>query len=592
MTDDRFDHELREFLAGRAASGPSPALVTRLQAVVLDDPQPAQRLVPRLGRGLFGLVAAVAAVLVWAVFAAQVGVTVPGQGGAGASMAPGVSPMVPHVLAPAGFFSPDAVADAERFLAAVADETAVEATLIVQAEPVGAQISTPDGWPERFDRDGNDERDIVTVVGIAPDGSIVCCLTEIGATAARAAADGYWNPQRQPTNLESDFEGATAEERDVALARFVQGITDLAPHVAAEEGVGRSSVASVVRLTLVLLPLLALVVVALRRRPAVVAGAGTAAAPGTLESVATTGGPDVFEMGDEAAPVAWPPETVDPGRDDRRWLWAALALLVGFVALTLVPALVAPVVGPRLDPSVDGQGMATIGIPYLPLACVGLAAAALAIYASRGQRRRRFGTVLGVLMVGVVGVSIVADARPDIGRVDRPWASWPDTLTVEHAAGGFSDQLIAPIEPGEPFALAMVVHNTSPVPMTILGLADIGTNLDFPPVARFVSLGWIDQSTTDGSIRFLSARPEDASTNWPITIPPGGRLGVVALGRGDECAEPRGTGSTLPLLRVPIAYRVLGVDRVAEVGLPALVVVAAASVCTVEIPGGTITYGP
>lgn len=594
MTDVRIERELRDLLTERAGAGPSPALVARLQAIPREPRRgwSGPSLLPRLGRGIFGLASAAAVVTALLILLAQGVVTFPSPDGAGASVAPGLVPTVPYVHAPTGFFTPDAVADAERTLAAVAAETGVEATLIVQTESAGSQLSTPEGWPERFDRDRNDERDILALVGIAPDGSIVCCLTAIGAQAAQAAAEGYWMPRSQPTNLEADLVGTTAVARDEALRRFVQGVVDLAPNVSTAGGLSGATVASSIRLVLIVVPLLALAVVAFRRRPGVMAQSSAAAAPMAGVAWSTQPVPELMEIGGDPALVAWRPDTMEAGGDDRPWLWAAVVALVTYLIVVLVPLLLAPDSGPRLDPAIDGQGRTAIDLPWVPIAGIGFTVVALVAYASRGGRRRRVGIGVGILMVGVVGISTVADARPDIGEIDRPWAAWPDTAIVEHAAGGFLDTLSLPLEPGDPFAVALVIHNASPLPMTILGLAEQGRDLSVSPVASFVSLGWLDQSTVDGSVRSLSARPQDASATWPVTIGPGGRLAVVAMGRGDECAEPGGSGSTLPLVRVPIAYRVLGVDRIAEVGLPATVFVTAAAVCTVQVPGGSITYGP
>ena len=104
-----------------------------------------------------------------------------------------------------------------------------------------------------------------------------------------------------------------------------------------------------------------------------------------------------------------------------------------------------------------------------------------------------------------------------------------------------------------------------------------------------MSLGWVVQPT-DG----------------PITLPlgePRGRVGVVArharsgrgagiavVGRAGPCADPAGTVNTVPLGYVDLAYRSLGVRRTAEVALPATLFLAAKSPCTVEVPGGEVTY--
>jgi hypothetical protein len=89
----------------------------------------------------------------------------------------------------------------------------------------------------------------------------------------------------------------------------------------------------------------------------------------------------------------------------------------------------------------------------------------------------------------------------------------------------------------------------------------------------------------------LAAAAEAASAAWPVTLAPREELAVLVLARAGVCAEPSGTGPVLPLFRFPVRYRALGIEQTTDVSLPADMFVAAKARCTVEIPGGTVTYG-
>ena len=94
----------------------------------------------------------------------------------------------------------------------------------------------------------------------------------------------------------------------------------------------------------------------------------------------------------------------------------------------------------------------------------------------------------------------------------------------------------------------------------------------------------------DGAITALSARPEDASSSWPVTIGPGEELAIVLIGDAGPCASPDGTGGGLPLMWIPVAYRVLGIEQSVEVGLRAPLYFLALDPCTVPLRNGSITY--
>ena len=145
------------------------------------------------------------------------------------------------------------------------------------------------------------------------------------------------------------------------------------------------------------------------------------------------------------------------------------------------------------------------------------------------------------------------------------------------------------MSPGEPFTIATKIRNPGPLPLTILGLDGDRTTQPNPYVGSIVSLGWVVQPT-DGPITYLSANPADASASWPVTLAPGEELAITVVGRAGPCADPAGAVTTVPLSSVDLAYRSLGVRRTAEVGLPAAVFLTSKSPCTVEIPGGQVTY--
>ncbi|MBA2299498.1 MAG: hypothetical protein H0W22_01865, partial [Chloroflexi bacterium] len=82
----------------------------------------------------------------------------------------------------------------------------------------------------------------------------------------------------------------------------------------------------------------------------------------------------------------------------------------------------------------------------------------------------------------------------------------------------------------------------------------------------------------------------DASASWPVTLAPGEELAIVLVGRAGPCADAAGAVGTLPLNHIGLAYRALGIRRTSEVGLPAVLFLTSKSPCTVQVPGGEITY--
>jgi hypothetical protein len=622
MTDDRFERELRGFLAERAPGGAvSPALRARIQAVASEPPVRSGGWIGGLGDAwragmlLAGTVAVAVVLLVLLSRVDALRVRDPGPIGA-PSAAPGlIAPL--FITAPADLFTPVAVADAERRLEAVYAGTGVEARLFVTPQASGTQLSAPDGWPERFDRDGRPDRDILAVAGIAPDGAPVCCLTLAGDLILRARDVGVWRPTDQPAALDGDLAGSTAEFRDVALDRFVRGVEDMAPRLDELETAAwnNDDIQRTAGLLAVLVPLLLLGFVGLRRRsatpvtePGSTAGGlelvevapmaaldalADASLPATAHAptlpVTTT--PLVPWEGDDGATVAryglprWPAWAV---RSDRTWILIAFAAIAALGTVGVIDLLLPATTSVRLDPSLDGIGVRPAGVSLVPIALIGIVLASLLAYARQGRWRRRFGVLVLVALVGWT-MSVVVDQTTPVSRDrDRGWVSGGGG-EVAFGMGGLMENVTYRVAPGQPFTMATTIRNPGVLPVTVLGLDGIRTSQPNPYVASIVSLGWVPQPT-DGAITFLSATAEDASASWPVTLAPGEELAIVIVGRGGPCADAQGIIADLPLARLGIRYRVLGLERTTDIGLPAAVFVTGKDPCTVETPGGTGRY--
>ena len=325
----------------------------------------------------------VAAIAVLVVLTAQAGLRLPDPDGAGASPLPVVP--APHVRAVDGFFTATAVAEAESRLRAVAEAYGVDASFVVQAEGRDGQLSTPIGWPEAFDHDGNQSRDILAVVGIDPNGKLVCCLSILGETAAAAQDTMVWRPLSQPTNLDRDLSSRSIADRDAALERFVRGIEGFAPAVAAP--MPDSTLWSSWWLILAVGAIVLLVIDG-RSRVALATGG---VAHGADVRAARSGRRRALRRraaaGDERRDVSLGRRggairLLDGRTRSRRWdhaiaridrnlSWLAAALLAAWLVLIVVPMVLPPSPGVALDPSTDGQGIARPGVPTLAAVLVG-----------------------------------------------------------------------------------------------------------------------------------------------------------------------------------------------------------------------------
>ncbi len=597
MTDDRFEDELRSVLAARAPSGASAGLRSRLAAIPLDAPAAA----PRLGgrpivawRAILGLAATVAvAVLAIAVLTRLGATTLRDSDSVGGPSNVPVPAAQPFVAAPSGFFTAAAIADAQSRLDRVFRATGVEATLIVQDAPSGSDLSTPAGWPAAYDRDGDPRRDVTAVVGVTPDGTTICCLTLVGPVIEQATEDNYWRPIDRPTALDDELTSATAEGRDAGLRGFVRGIEDMSAgmtELGHQFNLG-DILPSLVPILLVL-PLLALAVVGLRRRPVPVV-AGSAISDDVAESIEPSAVEPVVEP--IAAPVraGGVPVTQTAGPwSDRFLVLLALAALGCIALLTLTDLLVAPDSGVPLDPAAANTGIDRAALPALPLVLAGTAVGALIAFARRGSWRRRLGILTLILIVGSTAWIAIDGTRP-IRPEASGWAASPNGTVTSRDLDGIMDTLSYAVPPGETFTFAGAIRNAGVLPMSVLGLDHVPSTSFNPFVASIIAVGWVVQPVDDGRVHRLSARLPDASAAWPVTLGPGEELAIVLVGRAGPCAGPNQQGSQDPLFRVAVSYRVLGVERSEEVDLAAAVwVQSTPEACTVEVPGGTITYGP
>jgi hypothetical protein len=253
-----------------------------------------------------------------------------------------------------------------------------------------------------------------------------------------------------------------------------------------------------------------------------------------------------------------------------------------------VDLLLPPSTALRLDAGVDGLGRAVPGVSVLPFVLIAIAIGSLAAYARQGRWIRRIGVAVLVALVGWTLSYVVDRTVPSSFDRDRGWVTG-ETGEVSYGLNGLMENVTYRLSPGEPFIVATKIRNPGALPLTILGLDGDRTTQPNPYVGSFVSLGWVVQPT-DGPITYLSARPEDASASWPVTLRPGEELAIAVVGRAGPCADPAGVVDSVPLASIDLAYRALGVRRTVEVGLPPMLFLTSKSPCTVQVPGGHVTY--
>jgi hypothetical protein len=573
MTDDRFERELRGFLAARAPDGASPRLRVQLAAVTVNIPIAAPRWRVRTidaWRGAVGLAATAAAVVLLIALIGQWGrALIREDDDVGAPSSVPLPSGPPFIEAPAGFFTPAALEAADDRLRSVFDATGVEGTLIVRVMPDADTLIPPDGWQERYDRDGDDRRDVVAVAGRTPDEKIFCCMTMTGPVIEQARKNLYWQPVTQPSALDDELSAATAAERDAALDGFVRGIEGLATSIT-ELGLEPHPADVLLQWMPVVLvvALGVLVVAAIPRRSRVMAGSAR-----TVTLVA-------------------------PNQPTWRHLARAAALgVAGFafgalIVLTGMDLLRTPNPSVPFDPNRSTIGTAARVEPVVAAVAISIAVIALIAYAIQVDWRRRLGIWAAIVVLLGSGWLALSATRPTAPDTDIAWVSSANGSVTSPSLDGIRDFVTFDVGPDEAFTIGGIIRNDGVLPMTILGLQDVQPTTGNPYVAAVVSLGWIPQPTDDLRVQVVSAAPEAASADWPVTLAPGEELSVLVLGRGGECAEAGGTGPVGPLAYFPVRYRVLGIEQVAQVPLPATAFVAARDTCTVQVENGSITYGP
>ena len=436
--------------------------------------------------------------------------------------------VLPFVTAPAEVFTPAAVAEAERQLAAVFAATGLEARFVVIPVESGAQLAAPAGWPGAFDTDGDPDRDILAVIGVTPDGTPVCCLTLVACgdrAGARREATGARPTSPVPWMTTSRL--STAEFRDVALDRFVRGIEDLAPGLASSrprragtatssERRGswpswcRSSCWRSSRCVDAPHP-----VAAARRwggtardRP----GSGPVARGRVRRRRRSARRRRAHARTDPDAPVVawtgddgqtlgrsrWPARPAWAVRSDRDWVLVAFAAIAGLAVLAVVDLLLPARTDVRLDPAIDGVGVVRGGLSLLPVALIGVVIVALVAYAVQGRWRRRIGVLALAALVGWTTSVVVGQTVPAIPDTDRGWVAGEGGEVVWRGVAGLGEQVAYELDPGEAFTFATTIRNEGFLPLTVLGLDGVTTTQPNPYVASIDEhrAGWSSHRPT------------------------------------------------------------------------------------------------
>ena len=594
MTDDRFERGLHEFLRSREPGDASPGLRVRVAAVPVDVAA------PRRGWTRLGTAASLAAAILVALAlggalvlrgeldrspgAAPPDVVAPGQSGG------------PFIVGATAIFSAEATATAERRLAAVYAATGVETTLVVRRVADRSELALDRPFDAgSFDHDGSTARDLVTVIGVEPRGTVVCCLSFTGD--AIGSLDHPWRPLRRFDQLTGRLQDPSQAVRDEALAIYVTGVEELAPRVVAETAAQpwRSWVQPA---GVGLLLLAAGLLVTLRRRATQrVRMAGPAPADdrgGPVDGPTEAEGTDVplHEMPTVAASgallgtgavVPWSSAGTDHSLRERTVAALVAAGAIVAAVLAVVEGLAPTSDGPLLDPSQDGLGLvAAAPVPSIPVVPILLLAAIVLGLAWLVWRRGRLARSIGGLAAVVAAWAIWSLTSGGFMWVSRDSSSeaWVDGLgfgSTETASQLPTAFATYPVAPGEATTFGFAIQNRGPLPISVLGAGEepwTDGMQSIDQAYRITGLGRVG-APTHGPVERLSARPEDARVAWPVRLEPGQRLVIVALGRGGPCAAGTGSGedgSTF-LTNVRIVYRVMGWTQVAEVAMPTVVAV-------------------
>jgi len=580
MNDDQLGREVKAALSAREP-GPLPASlrarVAAIPATMRATRWPIPLAILRGGLRLAAVTAAVALVVAVADYGLD-----RSSSGAGTAPEPTVE-QAPFVIDGARLFSPQAIAEADRRLEAVFRTTGLEATLVTQREPADNQLSTPDGFPERYDRDGNPGRDIVQVVGIDPSGTISCCLSSSGAVIDRAVEDYYWPPLTRVGDLTAAFASVAAGDRDAALGLFVDGVERTSGRInevvetirtgdAVRSGAVGGVFGAIVLVTIWLIrgrPVPAVRLPVLLRRAAgpLLAGDVTFGAPPPGEG--SEAAPTEAEAAASVAAAAlqpgtrfsWRPHVVELGL-----AVAAVLALGGFLVRGLV---LAPARATSRPVDLSASGFGVTGSPP-PIVALGLLVATVLLLIVLATRLGRAGwALISLVVVGVLAfMFIVAVEQPEPGSASATGLGFEK----RESAGpqGIFDFDYYPVATGEPFTLSITVRNPGPLPMTILGL---GGTFDKPGPGFVSGLEVVGLGTRSDDL--LSGSPSGAEEFQAVRLDEDEEVQLLVVGRGGTCAAgPLVTvESVATVTHLPIAYSVLGVSRIAEIGLPSVVAV-------------------
>lgn len=574
MNDDRFAHGIRAALTSREPGSAPASLRARVAAIPVDTPVsrwPGLGTILRGGLRVAAITAAIALLAAVADYGVDRAMSGPG------TVPPATVERVPFVIDGAGLFSAAAVAEADRRLEAVFRASGIEATIITQREAADSQLSTPEGFPERYDRDGRDARDIVGVVGVEPRGTIACCLTVTGPAIVSAQEEGAWRPLSQVPTLTAMFASLDPSERDGGLDQFVGGVELLGERIDAVAESVRTSDAFRTGFVGGILGLIALVTFWLvRGRPVPgrrrLAGAGAGATVGVgFEELPMSGGvattttmPAPIDASDLDAPPV--PAGPGPGRVEVLLTAAAATTICAFLVVALVLAPGHEAARP-LDTSATGFGLAP---SVTPIAALGLLVASLTILMVLAARIGRMGwAILSGAVVALVAIALViANEEPVRGGRAVPGLGFDHRESTGIQATTHFDYY--PVAKGEPFTFAITLRNPGPLPMTILGLPSTFTEPGpgYVPGLEIVGLGVRSGSVTRGT-------PDGAEEFQPVLLGAGEEVQLVVVGRGGTCAagSMAAMESIATATHLPIAYSILGATRVVEIGLPAIITV-------------------
>ena len=618
MTDDQFEQQLRGFLAAREPAAVSPVLRARLQSVTAESPVRSGGWIGWLGgawRATVGLaaVAAVAVVLL-AVLLRTDALTVrdPAPGGSAVGHSgPCHGPVRDrprrrvHARRPLPRPSGDSRRSSPR-------PGSRRRFVRCRPRPARRRSRSPTAGPSNSIAMATRDRDVMAVIGIAPDGTPVCCLTLTGDLIERAQSrTGCWRPIAQPGGLDDDLAEATAE-----APRWRARSTSCAASRTWLRGSRRSrrkgSPATISSRSFSLLAILG-------------------AAPRACRSWRSDGGPSRWRprtaverrLGTEAemargrrgrprrsggrrAPATRLSRRRRPGGlagpasggglvRSARSCWSASPRWPAWAVVAVMDLLLPPSTSPAARRRRRRRGPGRPGPERRCRSC----SSAIAIAEPRRLRAaavggvRRIGVIVLVALVGWA-LSVVVDHTVPSSLDPRSRAGSPATTRRGRLRPGRADG-----ERHLPPGARRDLHRSR----TKIRNPGVAAADDPRPRMR-------DRTTQPNPYIGIHRRAwagSSSPSDGPITLPlgePRRCVGDVARharsgrGAGDHRSSvepvrarmPTDVVRTVPLNYVELAYRALGVRRTREVALPAALFLTSKSPCTVEVPGGQVTY--